>query len=41
MALILQPHSQQELSLAVKVVVELMKVLDLVDQQVEMDLLFH
>ena len=41
MALILQLHSQQELSLAVKVVVELMKVLVQVEQQVETDLLFH
>tara|TARA_Y100000004_G_scaffold150335_1_gene172586 strand:- start:272 stop:463 length:192 start_codon:yes stop_codon:yes gene_type:complete len=41
MELILQLHSLQELSLVVKVVAELMKVLLLVVQQVEMDLLFH
>ena len=41
MELIPQSHSLQELSLVVKVVVELMKVLLLVEQQVEMDLLFH
>ena len=41
MELILQSHSQQELSLAVKVVVELMKVLVQVEQQVETDLLFN
>ena len=41
MVQILQLHSPEELSLVVKVVVELMKVLLLVEQQVEMDLLFH
>ena len=41
MELILQLHSLQELSLVVKVVVELMKVLLVVVQQVEMDPLFR
>ena len=41
MVLTLQSHSLQELSLVVKVVVELMKVPLVVVQQVEMDPLFH
>jgi|TARA_B100001939_G_scaffold34780_1_gene27050 hypothetical protein len=41
MELILQLHSLQELSLVVEVVVELMKVLVQVEQQVETDPLFH